>query len=184
MNDIVIPMDILNKYNLTINEYLILYNLVNGESISLIFDQTVDQLVKLESKGFVKLSEGEIFLREKVNKIFSVTQDLFLAWLDIYPVKVKKTSSFGSRALSPSGADTIMGKRLRNKWNQMFKKDIKAQETALRVLELHLKELDKSGDLEYMVEAHRWLNEGYHEKYAYLLDEGHSDVRYENEDYM
>jgi hypothetical protein len=184
MNDIVIPMDILNKYNLTINEYLILYNLVNGESISLIFDQTVDQLVKLESKGFIKLSEGEVFIREKTGKIFSITQDFFLKWLDLYPVKIKKTSSFGTRALSPAGADTIMGKRLRNKWNQVFKKDIKAQETAVKVLELHLKDLKKGGDLEYMVEAHRWLNEGYHEKYSYLLDDGHSDIKYENEDYM
>jgi len=47
-----------------------------------------------------------------------------------------------------------------------------------------MKELKKSGDTEYMVEAHRWLNEGFHEKYAYLLDDSHSDIKYENEDYL
>jgi hypothetical protein len=29
----------------------------------------------------------------------------------------------------------------------------------------------KSDDLEYMVEATRWLNGGYHEKMEYLLEE-------------
>ena len=41
-----------------------------------------------------------------------------------------------------------------------------------------------SGDLEYMVEAARWLNEGYHEKYSYLLDNDTGTNKYENEDYM
>ena len=35
-----------------------------------------------------------------------------------------------------------------------------------------------------MVEATRWLNEGYHEKYSYLIDQDKGDNLYENEDYM
>ena len=41
----------------------------------------------------------------------------------------------------------------------------------------------KSGELEFMVEATRWLNEGYHEKYSFLLEEDVHEA-YSNEDYM
>lgn len=50
MNDIVIPMEILKKHSLNINEYLILYNLVNNHTLSVIFDYSVEQLTKLETK--------------------------------------------------------------------------------------------------------------------------------------
>lgn len=66
----------------------------------------------------------------------------------------------------------------------IFKKDIVAQENAIKVLELQLEDMKKSGDLEFMVEATRWLNEGYHEKYSYLLDDDHSENQYKNEDYL
>ena len=36
-----------------------------------------------------------------------------------------------------------------------------------------------------MVEARRWLNEGYHEKYSFLVDDGIvPENKYSNEDYM
>ena len=185
MDKIVIPMDILKENDLNINEYLILFNLANKYCISNNFDYDMEQLVRLEKKGFIKISPDKIFLREKTENIFSISKDLFLTWLSIYPVKVKKTRSQGSRALSPAGDDTILGRNLRAKWDRIFKKNIEAQENAIKVLELQLKDMKKSGDLEYMVEATRWLNEGYHEKYSYLLDENHPDIqKYENEDYL
>jgi hypothetical protein len=184
MTDILIPMDDLNKKGLSINEYLILYNLVNNQCISLMFDHTDKQIVRLEMKGYVKVLNQEVCIREKTVKMFGTDKDLFLTWLEIYPVRVKKTRSPGSRALSPKDANTMLGKRLRNKWSLIFKKDIKAQEEAIKVLELQLKDMKKSGDLEFMVEAARWLNEGYHEKYAYLLEESLEENVYENEDYM
>lgn len=184
MDDIVIPMEILQKYDLTVNEYLILYNIVNKYAINHIFENTAKQLVKLEGKGFIKLSPEKIFLREKTEKIFTVNTDLFVQWLDTYPVRVKKTRSQGSRAISPKDPDTMLGKALRKKWDRIFKKNIEKQELAIRVLELQLKDMEKSGDLEFMVEASRWLNEGYHEKYSYLLEESLPENQYENEDYL
>ncbi|MDG1558987.1 MAG: hypothetical protein P8R03_05665, partial [Candidatus Poseidoniaceae archaeon] len=47
----------------------------------------------------------------------------------------------------------------------------KAQDKAIRVLEAEVAMRIKANDLEYMVEAARWLNGGYHEKYEYLLEE-------------
>ena len=66
----------------------------------------------------------------------------------------------------------------------MFKKDIRAQEKAIGVLERQISADTKSGDMEYFVEASRWLNEGYHEKYSYLLDENQAARKYDNEYYM
>ena len=106
-----------------------------------------------------------------------------MKWLKAYPTSVKKKFG-GNRALSPADPDTILGQKLRKKWEQIFKKDVKKQEDAIRVLELEVKDKTKSGDLEYMVEATRWLNEGFHEKYSYLLDQDRGDNMYANEDYM
>lgn len=184
MEDIKIPMELLKKHNLTINEYLILYSLANDQILTTLFEFSMKQLVKLETKGFIKITRERIFLREKTQDMFSVNEDLFLIWLNIYPIRVKKTRSFGSRALSPEKADTILGRKLRAKWDLIFRKKIKAQQKAIQVLELQLKDMEKSGDLEYMVEATRWLNEGYHEKYSYLLDESRSEYNYESEDYI
>lgn len=78
----------------------------------------------------------------------------------------------------------MLGKRLKKKWNSIFKKNIEAEEKAIKVLQLQVKQMEKSGDLEYMVEATRWLNEGYHEKYSYLLDQDTGANKYEDEDYL
>ena len=68
--------------------------------------------------------------------------------------------------------------------DRIFKKDTGKQRQAIDVLALQVKDMKRSGDLEYMVEAARWLNEGYHEKYSYLLESNTNNNKYENEDYM
>ena len=184
MNDIVIPMKLLKKVGLTINEYLILYNIANKHCISEEFQFDLDQLVDLESKGFIKLTSTGMFLRNKSDVFFSIERDPFAEWLSIYPTKVKKSTG-ATRALSPNSPDTILGKNLRKKWNQNFKKNILAEEKAIKVLHLQVQQMEASGDLQWMVEATRWLNQGYHEKYDYLLDDEQDDRnKYEDEDYL
>jgi hypothetical protein len=184
MNKIVITLEVLQKQGLTINEYLVLYNIVNDYSISTFLDYGFKELISLEDKGFVKLIGHDIHLRDKTTSLFSINEtDLFAKWLKTYPVKVTKKFG-GSRSLSPASDDTILGQKLKKKWSLIFKKDVKAQEKAIKVLEYQLEDMKKSGDLEYMVEAARWLNEGYHEKYSYLVDEGRSPNKYKNEDYL
>lgn len=183
MDNIVLPIDDIIKNDLTINEYLLLYNFANSKIISGIINTSVDELVGLEKKGYIKVFKNRVILREKSSIFFTETDDHFKTWLDAYPVSVSKSNG-SKRALSPAKADTVLGKILKAKWDRLFKKDMEAQLRAIRVLELEVADKKKSGDLEYMVEATRWLNQGYHEKYSYLLDEDMGDNKYENEDYL
>jgi len=183
MDDITIPVDKVVKHGLNITEYLLLYNIATGFTISKLLTNSMKPLISLEEKGFIKMSDGNTYLRSKANVFFSVDEDLFTEWLNTYPTMVMRRHG-GKRALSPAGASTILGKKLRAKWDRIFKKDTGKQRQAIRVLELQVKDMKRSGDLEYMVEAARWLNEGYHEKYSYLLDNDTGNNQYENEDYM
>jgi hypothetical protein len=183
LDDITIPIDNIVKNGLSINEYLLLYNISNSFTISGLVDSSLESMVKLENKGFIKIVKGEIYLREKSSVFFVVNDDLFSEWLKKYPTSVKKKYG-GQRALSPASKNTILGKTLEKKWNKIFKKNITEQNKAIKVLELEVRDKTKSGDLEYMVEASRWLNEGYHEKYSYLLEQDTGTNKYENEDYL
>jgi len=183
MDNITIPIDDIVKNELSINEYLLLYNVNNGYPISGLLDNSLSSLISLERKGFIKLSDNEIFLRDKSTVFFTDDENYFVNWIETYPTMVKKKYG-GKRALSPASSETILGKRLEKKWIQIFKKDVEKQKKAVKVLELQVKDMTKSGDLEFMVEAYRWLNEGYHEKYSYLVDEESPQNHYENEDYL
>ena len=183
LDDITIPVEKCMDNGISISEYIVLYNIANNNIIVGLIDKPMASLISLEKKGFVRLSNGSIFLRDKASEFFAVDDDLFLKWLNTYPTTVLRQYG-GKRALSPAGADTILGKRLKKKWLSIFKKDVEAQERAIKVLELQVAADTRSGDMEYFVEAARWLNEGYHEKYSYLLDNDTSNNQYENEDYM
>lgn len=184
MADISIDFELLKKFKININEYLVLHDVANDLTISSIFDYGVKELVSLEKKALLKLTEEGIFLRGKAVDIFSVKESYFEQWLNIYPTNVKKSGG-GSRGLSPSSADTILGIKLRKKWDLVFKKDIEKQKFAIKVLEAEVADKKKSGDLEYMVEATRWLNEGFHEKFAHLVESSEEiSNEYANEDWL
>lgn len=176
MDKISIDFNLLKLNNLTINEYLILYRILFPASeAARMFNYRKSELTELEKKGFIKiLPDTGVSVRAKTRDLFHVKEDYFLKWLLAYPIRVNKSSG-GSRVLSPAGDETIAGKQLRKKWDKLFKGDPTAQEQALKVLELEVAMRIKSNDLEYMVEAARWLNGGYHEKYSYLLEEGIND---------
>jgi hypothetical protein len=184
MADISIDFELLKKYKISINEYLILYDVANDHSISGVFSYSVAELVALEKKALIKLTEEGIFLRGKSSEIFSSKEDYFAQWIEAYPTAVKKNAG-GVRSLSPASADTILGARLRKKWDLIFKKDIEKQLFAIKVLQAEVSDKKKSGDLEYMVEAARWLNEGFHEKFEHLVSESKEvDNNYSSEDWL
>lgn len=183
LDSILLPVEDIVKNGLTINEYLVLYNISNHDCISGLIDVSITSLIGLERKGFIKLADNKIYLRDKASVFFKEDESLFVKWLELYPTMVKKRHG-GKRALSPASKDTILGKTLEKKWATVFKRDVQKQKDAIKVLELYIADLKKSGDLEYAVEAARWLNEGYHEKYSYLLDNDTSNNQYENEDYL
>lgn len=185
IDNLTIPIKKIVENNLSINEYMILYSISNKGNLQGLVEMGIENISKLEGKGFIKIADGNLHLRDKAQIFFSEDNDLFVKWLDTYPTMVNKRNG-GKRALSPASRDTILGKKLESKWNMVFRKDIEAQKEAIRVLELMVTDATRSGDLEYFVEATRWLNEGYHEKYSYLLDSPLNGVsrKYDNEDYM
>lgn len=185
METIKVPLDLLKKNGLTINEYILLYDIINQYQYSDLIDNAISTLFSLQKKGFIKLQgTKDIILRSKAVELFELNEDYFEKWLKTYPTMVKKRYG-GKRALSPAKSDTILGKALRVKWKNLFKKDIESQKKAIEVLEAQIRDATRSGDLEYMVEARRWLNEGYHEKYSFLIEENNNDdISYESEDYM
>lgn len=184
MTDIRIDFELLKKYKISINEYLILFDVANDHAISGIFNYNSAELVALEKKAMIKLTEEGIFLRGKSSELFSDKEDYFAMWLDAYPTMVKKNAG-GTRSLSPASSDTILGTKLRAKWNLMFRKNIDKQKHAIEVLKAEVADKKKSGDLEYMVEAARWLNEGFHEKFEHLVSEiKEVDNNYSSEDWL
>lgn len=185
MEEITLNLKSLKRKGLNINEYLILLDLTNDYQISSMFNYNTRDLINLEKKGYIKLMPGEIVIRAKAKKLFKrVDENNFLKWLNTYPVKVQKKFG-GTRALSPSKESTILGKKLKAKWQNTFKGDVELELRAIKVLEAELEMYRRSGGQEYMVEAHRWLNEGYFEKYEYLLDEEVKKKKTNNyEDFM
>ena len=183
MTNIIIDFELLKKFKISINEYLILYDIANDFLISGSFNYNSSELVELEKKALLKLTENGIFLRGKATEIFSTKEDYFSEWINIYPTAVKKRAG-GTRALSPASADTILGSRLRKKWDLIFKKDIEKQIFAIKILKAEVADKKKSGDLEYMVEAARWLNEGFHEKFSHLAEKEEAINDYSSEDWL
>ena len=170
MDKITVDLELLKKNKLSVTQYFVLYNLVYPGVLTGIFSYSRNDLISLQTKGFIKITEEAVVLRELTKDIFQVKDDFFLKWLLAYPIRVKKSTG-GSRVLSPRSDDTIEGRKLRMKWDKMFKGDLYAQKRALQVLELEVAMRIKANDLEFMVEAPRWLNGGFHEKYDYLIDE-------------
>jgi len=171
MKSITIDFNFLEEEKLNINEYLILYNLANKNIIEKRIQYDENDLYYLEKRGWLKLIDGKVILRQNTIEKFIPKKDHFLTWLLDYPIKVNKSNG-GSRHLSPASDETILGRQLRKKWESIFKgKPINKQQEAIDILNAHVKMMKKSGDLEYMVEATRWLNAGYYEQYAYLLTE-------------
>ncbi len=184
MTNITIDFEVLKKFDLNINEYLVLYDIVNEYSISSMLNYGHKDLIELERKAFIKITEDGIHLRAKSEKIFSNKEDYFAEWLKVYPTTVKKKFG-GTRTLSPSSLDSILANKLRKKWDQIFKKNINNQLLAIKVLKAEVADKTKSGDLEYMVEATRWLNEGFHEKMEHLLDKmTEASKDYNSEDWL
>ena len=170
IESVVINFDVLREHKLSINEYLTLYDLVCPDCISFLYRTSSIDMKSLESKGLIKMLPTGTIVREKARKMFRLDEDYFLKWLNTYPIRVIKSRG-GSRVLSPASDETIEGRKLRKKWKTLFKGNPDAEEKAIKVLELEVAMRIKSNDLEYMVEASRWLNGGYHEKMEYLLEE-------------
>ncbi len=191
IKELVLPIDKIVKLGLTINEYVVLYDVSTGYQLSGLIDNATSTLINLEEKGFIRFKDSKIFLRGNSSELFTLDEKgLFEQWLEAYPTSVK-TKNGGSRALSFSDPNGKGAKQLRSKWNTIFKNNREKQEKALAVTKLYIANLKKSGDLGYAVQAMRFLNGAYYEQYEYLLKEqneldniGGVNYDYSSEDFI
>lgn len=161
----------LNELEITVLEYAILLSVYLGESTNISFSN-------LEKKGFIKQVDGKVELRENARVLFEQKKDYFHTWLATFPIKTPS-----KRYLSPVDPDTIMGQKLRKKWNSLFKNNANAAQHAIKVLEAEMEWRRKTGKFEYMHNAETWLNQGDFEKYAYLVEDKQESLSKIREDY-
>ena len=75
MNKVEIDFDTLRENNLSINEYLALYNVVCGNCVAEFFVAEQSHLDSLEKKGFIKIRGGSTTLRESAKDLFKIKED-------------------------------------------------------------------------------------------------------------
>lgn len=136
---------------------------------------TLETMKSLERAGLIKIIYDEdgshvprassFKFRERGLQIFEGNKDYFLVWLNTFPMKVP------GRVLRPASADTIAGRKLRKKWNSIFKRDLQSQQKAIKVLEAEMAMRRKDNSFKFMNAAETWLNKGNHEVYEHLLED-------------
>lgn len=165
--DISINIESVLKYKLTINEYIYLRDLYvdNKDKIDELYS-LIDNINEdsLQDRGFIKITEDSIILRQKTIEMFEPL-DLFYKFLSTFPIKTPS-----GRYLSPARVDGIAVKKLKKKWESLFKNNNVLEARAIEVLEAELKWRRNSGNLEYINAMEAWLNGANYEKYEYLLD--------------
>lgn len=168
--DIHINIETLRNNNLSVSEFIYIRNLYvdNLQKIDNVF-QILDvfSLNNLESKGFIKITENEIVLRNKAKALFN-QEDLFDRFLVTFPIKTPKKK----RYLSPAKLEGVAYNTLKNKWNRIFKNNKAKALKAIEVLEAEIRMRQQTPDgLEFMNAVDVWLNQANYEKYEYLLEE-------------
>lgn len=165
--DISMNIQNLQSYKLTVNEYLYLRNIYADEKDKIVdLYSIIDHINEdsLQDRGFIKITEKDIILRQKTIELFE-PRELFYRFLSTFPIKTPS-----GRYLSPAGIEGIAANTLKAKWDKRFKNKDNLQEKAIRVLEAELAWRRKSNNMEYIHNAETWLNQADYEKYEYLLD--------------
>jgi hypothetical protein len=181
--EITINIDILNKNDLSLSEYVYLksiYEERDKEEIRMIF-KCIDHIEEdsLQKRGFIKLMPGgKVILRTATERLFN-SGELFTKYLVMFPVKTP-----GGRYLSPLREETIAGDNIRKKWDQRFKNKPHKEAMALKVLDAELKWRRETNQMEFIHNAETWLHQGDYEKYEYLLDENDNEKVRNNKDFM
>ena len=169
-----ISMNITNLLNsgITVNEYLYLRNLyVKQEDKIIDLYKLIESISEdsLQNRGFIKITDNEIVLRNKGIELFE-KKDLFYKFLSTFPIKTPS-----GRYLSPSKVEGLAVEKLKKKWDSLFKNKEDYQIKAIEVLEAEMKWRIKSRNMEYMHAMEAWLNQGDFEKYEYLLEDSKKD---------
>lgn len=165
---------ILNE--LSVGEYLYLSEMNKNGSINLIDESIIGHINyhSLENKGFIKIMENQVVVREKARELFKPNIDNFHRFLNTFPIKTPK-----GRYLSPAGTEGVAVNALKKKWVHLFKENKVKEDHVIKVLEAEIQFRKKNNDLEFMTACEAWLNGAFYEKYEYLLQD-HKDIEESN----
>lgn len=144
---------------------------------------SVNQMIRLEQAKFIKIPNHnkpeEYELREPTNELFEGDRDLFLTWINTFPVKTPS-----GRYLSPVGEETVAAGKLKKKWEAAFGTDTILKKHVIDVVQAEVNWRKKNNKMEFMHNAETWLNQGDWENYEYLLVTYKSSITKKNEDYI
>jgi len=177
--EIRIETKFLIENNLTISEYIYLKDLYeenNNTDIYKIIDRVEEDTLQL--KGFIKLVNSDIVLRNKTKELFE-GKGLFLKFLNHFPIKTPT-----GRYLSPLRDKTTGTAELKALWKKKFKNNPMLEVHAIRVLDAELKWRRKTGQLEFIHSIKVWLNKGDYDNYSYLLEEYKEEQENNHKDFM
>lgn len=173
----VIDIEQIKKHNLSIIDYVHLkffYHSKNGTETEYVENFGYVDSADLSGygmTGWIKIIQNDdgsvdFELRDKLRNLFEGKKDLFLTFLSNFPIKTPS-----GRYLGTKDENTIKGKKLRKKWNSLFKNNSLAAEKAIKVLDAEMEWRRKTGKFEFMHNAETWLNQGDFENYEYLLSD-------------
>lgn len=172
--EIIIDLAKVKDAGLMVDEYLLLFYAYSKKMRQNL--QFVDQygskecrkylIPVLEKKGYVKVVESVVHLREKTIQLFEDTEDLFTEFFGKFPLKTPS-----NRYLRGGDIESIKGKNARKKWNKHFRNRPNAARKAIQALEAELAMRRRNNSLNFMHNMETWLNQGDYETYYSLVSE-------------
>lgn len=159
-----VDTELLLKYNITANQFILVY-LISKESkilkdfINLVSkDELIKDLKVLEERNFIhnlnttnKSDVSNVVIRDEFLNLINVKIDLFQELLDIYPIKVRRPDGFYDYLKTDSS-------RSRKKYNQMLKGNKLQHNKIIDALKYELKVRQQQGSMMYMKRLPKWLS--------------------------
>src|SRR6478609_6301843 len=119
---------ILNE--LSVGEYLYLSEMNKNGSINILDNSIIGPInyYSLEQKGFIKIMETQVVVRQKTRELFETKVDNFQRFINTFPIKTPK-----GRYLSPKNLEGVAVNTLRKKWKALFKENKATEDHVISV---------------------------------------------------
>lgn len=151
--------EILNKYNLSPNQYYFLFAIFNRIPP---FRIQLDEIEDLRKRNFINKDDSGTFLTSTSELIFGADRDLkklFNEVWDLYPMKTPN-----GRLLRPLSLDSQIGKKAFLKLKNNLK-DINNHKKIIKALKNEINTRARTGGLNYMKHINTWINQKAWEEY-------------------
>jgi len=159
-----VDTELLFKYNITPNQFILIYLISNESKILKDFINLVDEnelkedLKVLEKINFIhnlntndKLNFSNVVVRDEFLNLVNLKADLFEELLDIYPIKVRRPDGFYDYLKTDSA-------RSRKRYNQLVRGNKLKHRKIINALKYELEIRQKEGSMMYMKRLPKWLS--------------------------